>query len=77
MAKDSPEKPDNKLQLRPPLIIHAYLSDMAEWGVFGKGKNAVAMRLIEDGIKAAIDRGDIQRRSARDFSDWKEGNNDS
>lgn len=76
MANDNPkkqDKPNNKLPLRPPLIIHAYLSDLADWGTFGKGKNGVAMRLIENGIKAAIDNGDIQRRSARDFPDWKEG----
>ena len=71
-GKPKPEKPDNKLPLRLSLIIHAYLADLADWGTFGKGKNAVAMRLIEDGIKAAIDRGDIVRRSARDFPDWKE-----
>jgi len=69
----NPERPDNKLPLRPSLIVHAYLADLADWGTFGKGKNDVAMRLIEDGIKAAIDRDDITRRSARDFPDWKDG----
>lgn len=72
MSKDHPDKPDNKLPLRPPLIIHAYLMDLADWGTFGKGKNSVAIRLIEDGIKSAIDRGDISKRSARSFPDWKE-----
>ncbi|WP_420419250.1 hypothetical protein [Pacificispira sp.] len=68
MTKD---KPDNKLPLRPSLAVHAYLEELADWGTFGKTKNAVAMRFIEDGIKAAIDRGDIQRLSARNFPDWK------
>ena len=77
MAEEKPDKPDNKLPLRPPLIIHAYLTDLADWGTFGKSKIAVAMRLIEDGIKAAIDRGDIAKRSARDFPDWKEGDEES
>ena len=67
------EKPDNKLPLRVPLIIHAYLADLADWGTYGKGKQGVTVRFIGDGIKAAIDRGDIDRRSARDFPDWKEG----
>jgi hypothetical protein len=73
MVQDKPTKPDNKLPLRPSLIIHAYLADLAEWGTFGKGKGGVAMRFIEDGIRAAIDRGDISKRSAKDFPDWKEG----
>lgn len=76
MAKDPQKKPDNKLPLRVSMIVHAYLNDLADWGTFGKGKNDVAMRFIEDGIKAAIDRGDITRRSARDFPDWKEEEDD-
>ena len=74
VAEDKSDKPDNKLALRPSLIIHAYLTDLADWGTFGKSKVAVAMRLIEDGVKVAIDRGDIAKRSARDFPDWKEDN---
>ena len=60
---------DNKLPLRAPLIIHAYLNDLADWGTFGKGKNGVAMRLMEDGIQREIDNGRIQKRSAKDFAD--------
>ena len=44
MAKDKPEKPDNKLPLRPSLMIHAYLADLADWGTFGKGKTGVEPR---------------------------------
>ena len=64
---------DNKLPLRPPLIIHAYLAELADMGTFGKGKNGVAMRFIEDGIQNAIERGLIARRSRRDFEDGEEG----
>ena len=60
---------NNKLPLRPPLILHAYLQELADMGTFGKGKNGVAMRFIEDGIQNAIERGIIGKRSARDFED--------
>ena len=60
---------DNKLPLRPPLILHAYLQELADIGTFGKGKNGVAMRFIEDGIQNVIERGVITKRSDRDFED--------
>jgi hypothetical protein len=63
---------DNKLQLRLPLILHAYLADLADMGTFGKGKNGVAIRFIEDGIQRAIERGAIPKRSAREFEDTQE-----
>jgi len=63
---------DNKLALRAPLILHAYLQELANLGTFGKGKNGVAMRFIEDGIQQAIDRGIIAKKSAQDFPDADE-----
>lgn len=60
---------DNKLPLRIPLILHSYLAELAEMGTFGKGKNGVATRFIEDGIQNAIKRGAIAKRSTRAFAD--------
>lgn len=63
---------ENKLPLRPPLIIHAYLAELADMGTYGKGKNGVALRFIEDGIQNAIDRGVISKRSRQNFADGEE-----
>ncbi len=60
---------DNKLPLRLALILHAYLDDLADIGTFGKGKNGVAKRFIEDGIQNALERKVISIRSAKDFPD--------
>ncbi|MDK9720989.1 MAG: hypothetical protein OEL53_07375 [Rhodospirillales bacterium] len=67
---------DNKLQLRLPLIMHAYLSDLADMGAFGRGKSGVAVRFIEDGVRAAISSGVLGPKSVKDFEEG-EGEQDA
>ena len=61
--------PNDKVPLRIPPILHAYLNDLADLGTYGKGKNGVVRRFIEDGIRRAIEAGVIQKRSVKDFPD--------
>ena len=45
---------NDKVQPRLPPILHAYLEDLADLGVYGRDKADVARSLIEDGIKRAL-----------------------
>lgn len=55
-----------KLYLRLEQIMHAYLEELADIGTYGKGKNGVAKRFIEDGVQRAIETKTITKRSAKD-----------
>jgi hypothetical protein len=70
-----PSNPAETVRLRP--IIAAYLRDLAAIGPYGKGKAGVMRRFIENGIAQAIERGLIEKRSAADFGELPEDDDDS
>jgi hypothetical protein len=64
MAKD-PSKVDCRLSP----ISRAYLRELAKVGVYGRGESAVMRRLVEDGIRNALEKGIIEKKSTDDFAD--------
>lgn len=56
-----------KAQCRLEPITHAYLEDLARLGAYGKGKSGVMRRFIESGIKEALEKQVIQKRSIEEF----------
>ena len=60
---------NEKIPLRLPPILNAYLSDLADLGTYGKGKIGVARRFVEDGIQKALENDVIRKRSLKDFED--------
>ncbi len=70
-----PSNPVETVRLRP--IIAAYLRDLAAIGAYGKGKAGVMRRFIENGIAQAIERGLIDKRSAADFGELPEDDDDA
>jgi hypothetical protein len=56
-----------RADIRLPRIIHAYLDELAELGVYGRGKNGAIRRFIEDGIKQAIEGRVISPKKMGDF----------
>lgn len=58
---------NEKIPIRLPPILHAYLEDLADLGTYGKGKIGVARRFVEDGIREAVDKNVIPKRSMKDF----------
>lgn len=61
--------PSDKVQCRLAPILHAYLVDLAKVGVYGRGKSGVMRRLIEEGIKEAIERQVISKRTIEEFGE--------
>jgi hypothetical protein len=59
--------PNDKIQPRLPPILHAYLEDLADTGMYGKSPSDVARSLIEEGIRRAVADKVIDKRSAKDF----------
>lgn len=60
---------DPKADLRLPKILHAYLEDLADLGIYGKGKSQVMRRFIERGIQDALGTGLITPKKAKDFGE--------
>jgi hypothetical protein len=56
-----------KAQCRLEPITHAYLEDLARLGAYGKGRSGVMRRFIENGIKEALEKQVIQKRSIEEF----------
>jgi hypothetical protein len=54
-----------KVQPRLPPLMHDYLQDLVDSGLYGKTPTSVAQKLIEDGIKQAIARNHIDRRKPK------------
>ena len=53
--------PRIKLRLTP--ISRAYLRDLAKLGIYGTGEQAVARRLVENGLAEAVEKGLITKKS--------------
>jgi hypothetical protein len=57
----------------PPVTIRfraidiAYLEELGKIGGYGKGRNGVIRRFVENGIVRAIERGVVVRKNAADF----------
>lgn len=56
-----------KAECRLSPINHAYLSDLAKLGPYGKGKAGVMRRFIENGIKEALETKVIAARDIAEF----------
>ncbi len=56
---------NDKIQPRLPPIIHAYLDDLVDTGVYGKDPSDVARALIEQGVRRAIAERIIAKRSVK------------
>lgn len=61
-----------KAECRLSLINHAYLSDLAKLGPYGKGKSGVVRRFIENGIRDALEKRVITPRDISDFGGVEE-----
>jgi hypothetical protein len=61
-----------KAECRLSPINHAYLSDLAKLGPYGSGKSGVMRRLIENGIRAALEAKVIAARDIADFGGLSE-----
>ena len=57
-----------KLEVRLPPIMLAYLDDLADIG-YGKGRNGVARRFIENAVTHALETKVISTRKGADFKD--------
>jgi hypothetical protein len=57
-----------KAQCRLDPIIRAYLRDLSKVGAYGRGESGVMRRLIENGVREALERGIISKRSTDDFA---------
>ncbi len=55
-----------RLEVRLPQIMHDYLKDLADVG-YGKDKQAVARRYIENAVTAALETEVIAKRKASDY----------
>ena len=55
------------LRLRP--VIVAYLDELNRIGGYGKGRSGVIRRFIENGIARAIERKVVDKKSATDFGE--------
>lgn len=60
---------NEKIPLRLPPILHDYLYDLADLGMYGKGKTDVVRRFVEDGTQKAIEKKVITKRTMKDYSD--------
>lgn len=58
------------VRLRP--VIIAYLDELADLGFHGKGRAGVIRRFVENGIARAAEKGVIAKRSAKDFGEAPE-----
>ncbi len=59
--------PPLSVRLRP--VIVAYLDELASIGGYGKGRAGVMRRFIENGIVRAVERNVIEKKSAADFGE--------
>ena len=55
------------VRLRP--VIKAYIDELANIGGYGKGRAGVIRRFVENGIVRAIEHNVIDKRSATDFGE--------
>lgn len=55
-----------RIKLRLSSISRAYLRDLARLGIYGTGEQAVARRLVENGLADAVEKGLIAKKSADD-----------
>jgi hypothetical protein len=65
-----------KAECRLSPINHAYLSDLAKLGPYGKGKSGVMRRFIENGIKEALENKVIAQRDISEFGGANEDDDD-
>lgn len=68
------ENPKASTRLRP--IMHAYLTDLAKTGAYGKGKAGVIRRFIENGIVVALESHVIEKKDVRDFDETLDQDDD-
>lgn len=68
-----------KAAIRFPPIIHAYLDDLVEVGVFGKDRSSIIRRFVEEGIQAALKAQIIAPRKRSEFAgnEGAEGGDDA
>jgi len=62
------------VRFRP--VILAYIDELANLGGYGKGRSGVIRRFVENGIVRAIERKVIEKRSAADFGETPEAEDD-
>jgi hypothetical protein len=65
-----------KAECRLSQINHAYLSDLARLGPYGKGKAGVMRRFIENGIKEALENKVIAPRDVSEYGEGGEGDDE-
>lgn len=68
------ESPTVTVRLRP--VVIEYLKELADAGGYGRGKAGVMRRFIENGIVRALERRVIARKSAADFGESAEDEDD-
>ena len=57
----------------PPITVRfrpidiAYLDELGELGGYGKGRNGVIRRFVENGIVRAIEQGVVTKKNAADY----------
>ena len=56
---------NRKVQPRLSALMHDYLDDLSEIGLYGDSPTEVAKQLIERGVTDAIDKGHIRVRRRR------------
>ena len=66
--------PPVTVRLRP--VITAYLDELASIGAYGKGRAGVMRHFIENGIVRAIERDVIEKKTAADFGEAIEDDDD-
>jgi hypothetical protein len=64
-------KEKDKVECRLAPINRAYLRELAKLGAYGRGESGVMRRFIEDGIREALEKGIIEKKSIEDFAEPK------
>lgn len=59
--------PTTSIRLRS--VILAYVDELADVGGYGKGRSGVIRRFVENGIIRAIEKGVIEKKSAAEFGE--------